>query len=146
MNKVMRWYWMRDGDVRFEHVTYDGTTATAERADRIQGSSIEQITVDQAAVLVAVTKELERWKRWRSEAAKKATVTKALRKTARFKQVVSILRAQGMLQPRDHCAICGKRLTDSVSKQRGIGPECWTGVTGLLMTAKRLENDAEQSA
>ena len=139
--KVMRWYWMREGAVRFHNVTYDGVTATTEKADLI--NSREEISVDPTAILVAVNRIMERRKQKRSDAAKKAALTRARRKTKRFEQVVSLLRNGGILKPRSHCGICERRLTDPESRQRGIGPECWEGVIGLFNKAKETKVPTE---
>jgi len=42
-----------------------------------------------------------------------------------------------------HCSICGAFLSDELSTQRGIGPECWKkiGVKGMLRTVQKKKLD-----
>jgi hypothetical protein len=57
--KVRRYRWLRDGDVTFYDVEYDGVSAKAQRAERyIQGCGCPKkaISVNPADVLIAVNK------------------------------------------------------------------------------------------
>jgi hypothetical protein len=57
--KVRRYRWVRDGDVTFCNVEYDGVSAKAERAERyIQGCGCPKkaISVNPDKVLIAVNK------------------------------------------------------------------------------------------
>jgi hypothetical protein len=45
-------------------------------------------------------------------------------------------------EPAAHCRCCTKALTDPVSIERGIGPECWVKIAGLSVAAL-IRNGAE---
>ena len=57
--KIRRYRWVRDGDITFYNVEYDGVSAKAEPAERyIQGCGCPKkaISVNPADVLIAVDK------------------------------------------------------------------------------------------
>jgi hypothetical protein len=77
----------------------------------------------------------ERLRQRRSEAAKKAAVTRRERQERKVYRVVADLRNSGKLPgPRGHCYICGKGLDDPESIERGIGSDCWQAVLSTLGT------------
>jgi hypothetical protein len=74
----------------------------------------------------------ERWRQKRSNAAKKAAVTRKKRQERMVYQTAERIVGGHKLGPRLRCVICSKRLADRESIDRGIGSDCWQGVLGLL--------------
>lgn len=73
---------------------------------------------------------------WRSEAAKKAAVTRAKRRERKV-YIASEKIVQGHVYgPRTHCVICGKGVSDPPSIERGIGSDCWQDVLKQLEKRK----------
>src|SRR4051794_4282699 len=73
----------------------------------------------------AITAAEQRRHERRSNAARKAAVT---RKNRRDKLVYAIARAilaGNPTGPRSACRLCGRGLSDAASIDRGIGSECW---------------------
>jgi hypothetical protein len=60
----------------------------------------------------------------RREAAQKAVATKVRWRQVRLDKLARDYIA-GRLAPGDRCRICRRAITDEISRQRGIGPECW---------------------
>src|SRR4051794_16892456 len=61
----------------------------------------------------------------RSNAAKKAAVTRASRQEKKVQKVAERVAAGQGIGAQEWCYICGKSLVDDDSIRRGIGPECW---------------------
>jgi hypothetical protein len=93
--------------------------------------------VVRSAVLAAI----EDGKKRRSDAAKKAGVTRAIRMKRRVYEVVQKLGLGHKYGPRASCYICGKGLGDQQSIGRGIGSDCWQEVM-KVMTQQREEEDS----
>ena len=51
---------------------------------------------------------------------------------ARIDEAVGQVMADRPIGPRARCFICGRRLTDPVSIDYGIGPECWRDVLAVI--------------
>jgi hypothetical protein len=88
-------------------------------------------------VRAAVRSADDRRHQRRSEAAKRAAVTRHERQERKVYQLVEKLSAGGALEPCSHCAVCGKSLDDTDSIQRGIGSDCWQKVMRTLTEAER---------
>jgi hypothetical protein len=73
----------------------------------------------------------------RSNAAKKAAVTRRQRQTRRVQRLATqtLLTKHGIGE-RQSCAVCGRRLEDQISIKRGIGPECWEQVMAGWLVLK----------
>ena len=63
-----------------------------------------------------------------SKAAKKAAVTRAIRRKNKINVIAKSIAAKSGVKPGTHCYVCGKSHTDAESIARGIGPECWQDV------------------
>jgi hypothetical protein len=100
--------------------------------------------VVRAAVLAADERRHMR----RSEAAKKAAVTRAERQRKLIYRIADRIVSGHDIGPRANCAICGKGLGDPVSIERGIGSECWQSVLSILTARKGADlfNVAEVSS
>jgi hypothetical protein len=86
-----------------------------------------------AAVLAADARKHER----RSLAAKKAAATKSERRALKVLIIAKRAAAEQAIGPRSRCYVCGKKLTDRQSIERGIGPECWQDVLNTVTEARQ---------
>ena len=68
----------------------------------------------------------------RSQAAKKAAVTRRVRTEKRVYATVERLLRNDPIGPLANCFICGRGLGDQQSISRGIGSECWQGVLDAI--------------
>ena len=74
----------------------------------------------------------QRKKQVRSEAAKKAAETRRKRQEAKAYAIAEKVVGGAELPPALKCRICGKKVTDEKSRQRGIGSDCWQWVLTLI--------------
>jgi hypothetical protein len=88
----------------------------------------------------AVLKAIERRKKRRSDGAKKAAVTRAVRMERRVYEVVRKIGLGHKYGPCASCCICDKELGDQQSIERGIGSDCWQRVM-KAMTQKRGDSN-----
>jgi hypothetical protein len=79
-------------------------------------------------VIRALDKALEQEHQRRSEAAKKAAVTRKRRQAKLIHEIAKGITEGRKYGPRNNCVLCGRGLTDQESIHRGIGSECWQGV------------------
>ena len=123
-NKTKRWYWIGVGEQRMERPEVhmeDGRIVMATANGEWSTKAIVRAAYD------AIRRRYER----RSAAARKAAVTRAKRKEKAVYEAARLLEAK-QLEPRQHCRICGRILSDPESIRRGIGSECWQRVLGAL--------------
>jgi hypothetical protein len=73
----------------------------------------------------------------RSNAAKKAAVTRRERQEKCVYEVAKRILAGSSIGARRHCYICGRHLDDPESINRGIGSECWQGVLAIIEAERR---------
>jgi hypothetical protein len=92
--------------------------------------------VVRAAVTAADARRHER----RSHAAKKAAATCAVRKERLVHEIAKRYVAGEKIGPRNYCAICGKKLSASEAKARGIGSECWQGLLSVIAAIRAKAN------
>jgi hypothetical protein len=78
----------------------------------------------------------ERCRQARSEAAKKAAVTRARRRERKVYIAAEKIVQGHVYGPRAHCVICGKGVSDPPSIERGIGSDCWQDVLKQLEKRK----------
>lgn len=118
-----RWVGLDDGrritDVRVEH---DGERLTVLRWEGDAGR--DEVV---AGLIGALIRRRER----RSKAARKGAVTRAKRRELLVYDVARQIRSNRFV-PGCRCAICGRALSDSDSRDRGVGPECWGDVLRLV--------------
>jgi hypothetical protein len=88
--------------------------------------------VVRSAVLAAI----ERKKKRRSDGAKKAAATRAIRMERRVYEVARNLGLNCKYGPRGRCYICDKELGDQQSIERGIGSDCWDRVMKAITQQK----------
>lgn len=86
-----------------------------------------------AAVLAADADDHER----RSQAARKAAVTRRARTERLVYQAAKQLLAGRRFGPAAKCVICRKGLSDDASIERGIGSECWQDVPAAMTERRR---------
>jgi len=91
-----------------------------------------------AAIKAAEARVHER----RSNAAKKAAITRARRQERKILETARRIVANAKIGPRDNCIVCGRGLGDPESINRGIGSECWQDVLNQI---ERLKQPAMQS-
>ena len=58
-------------------------------------------------------------------AVEKATATRKRRRELKIYDLVNQINAGKLFGPTECCLICAKKLTDRVSIERGVGPDCW---------------------
>ena len=95
-----------------------------------------------AAVLAADQRRHER----RSQAATKAAATKSERRALKVLIIAKRAAAEQAVGPRSRCYVCGKKLTDRQSIDRGIGPECWQDVLNQITELRRPTLPAKSHA
>jgi Family of unknown function (DUF6011) len=83
-------------------------------------------------VRLAIMEALERQKKRRSDAAKRAAKTRAIRMEKKVYEVVQKIGLGHKYGPASRCYICLKGLDDPQSIERGIGSDCWQRVMELL--------------
>jgi hypothetical protein len=93
---------------------------------------------DEAVVREAIRQAEELRRTRRSNAAKKAAITRQRRRERRTYHVAKGIIAQRNYGPRQHCVICGKGVGNRESIARGIGSECWQRV--LESISQQAEN------
>lgn len=86
----------------------------------------------EAAVFQALEEALQRRHDWRTDAAKRAAVTRARRREKRIADAAARYTAGNSIGPRETCVVCRKTLTDPVSISRGIGSDCWQEILKLM--------------
>jgi Family of unknown function (DUF6011) len=89
------------------------------------------------AVLAVDARRHER----RSNAAKKAAVTRHRRQEKRVLEAAKRVVERKQTGPRIACVICGRGLHDQESIQRGIGSECWQGVLSAVERSRRTSSE-----
>jgi hypothetical protein len=80
------------------------------------------------AVMAKVEERIAAQRQRRSDGAKQAAKTRARRVEKEIRKAAVAWLNSEKCEPRDRCRICGKRLDDPQSYNRGIGPECWQHV------------------
>jgi Family of unknown function (DUF6011) len=88
-----------------------------------------------AAVAEADARRQER----RSNASKKAAATRAVRRKLKVNKAADRIRTNSGIGARRTCFICGKGLSDAISIDRGIGPECWQDVLTKITELQQQE-------
>jgi hypothetical protein len=117
---------------RWHYITKPYVSDVAYHCDgRIEFSG-DSSELDVLRGLVATNR---RRKQRRSEGAKAAAKTRARRRELKIYRIASRMD----FVPAKNCEVCGKRLSDETSRERGIGSECW----GRVLAAIELmcEND-----
>ena len=90
----------------------------------------------EGVVIRALDKALEQEHQRRSEAAKRAAVTRKRRHDKLVHEIAKKIIVGHKYGPRNNCALCGRKLTDQESIYRGIGSECWQGVLSEIETVR----------
>jgi hypothetical protein len=96
----------------------------------------------EAEIVDGIYAALCRRRKRRSDAAKKAAVTRAKRKAAKAYEIAERIVAGKNCGPSYTCAACSKPLTDSVSIRRGIGSDCWQGIMELATRMGEKKDDS----
>jgi hypothetical protein len=79
--------------------------------------------------LINTADERRKWKR--TEAAQ-AAITRRERQVRRVDMFAEGIVAGEELSPRIQCRICGKKVTDKSSTDRGIGSDCWQALLAAI--------------
>ena len=90
--------------------------------------------VVRAAVLAADARKHDR----RSRASKKAAATNSERRTLKVRIIARRLVVGQATGPASRCYVCRRKLTDQLSKSRGVGSECWQDVLSQIEKARRM--------
>jgi hypothetical protein len=91
----------------------------------------------------AVLEAIERQKKRRSDSAKKAAKTRAIRMEKLVYEVVQKLKLGHKYGPASHCILCKTALGDPESIERGIGSDCWQRVLKAMTEVQQAETGAE---
>ena len=116
-----KWRWVKHGEVKLYDIGIDD-----------DGTLHNPNGYDEQTVREAIQSAKEEETRRRKEAAKKASET---RRKRREKEVYRIAKAfvEGRATgPRSRCRVCGRKVTDHESIERGIGSECWQSVLEII--------------
>lgn len=89
--------------------------------------------VVRASVLAAIEQERDS----RSQAAKKAAVTRSIRRKRKIYETVRKLGLGHKFGPRTHCMLCNTEMSDPESIDRGIGSDCWQDVMQAMQEQQR---------
>jgi hypothetical protein len=89
--------------------------------------------------LRSATKESMK-RRWGSL---KAVQTRKFRAEEKIAKMLAELEKERAARPSKLCRMCWRRLSDPASRERGIGPECWGKLLGLVSTDLRDELEAQ---
>ncbi len=81
----------------------------------------------------------------RGRGAKKAAVTRARRREMELLTVAKKMLRDEKIGPALRCVLCFKALTDPLSINRGIGPECWQHVLQRMERVRASAESAEAS-
>jgi len=95
-----------------------------------------------AVFLKVEAERQERIRERRARGAKKAVETRKQRREKKIYEVVKRMMADDPIGRGFCCAICGRLLEDPQSRERGIGPECWQDIIGLVEAARPLRPPA----
>ena len=87
-------------------------------------------------VRAAVTAADERKRQRRQASARKAAATRKRRNERLVHETAQRVARDEACGPRTACVVCGRRLDDPRSVQRGIGPECWQRILDAVERAK----------
>lgn len=119
-----RWY--VDGKNGVAWITADGEL----KQEPHQGKAFTELSEREAAeyIWLATTKQKVR----RSRSAKKAAQTRVERQKRDTYRIANRLIEGGQLTPSAKCVICGKKVTDDSSYQRGVGSDCWQAVLRII--------------
>ncbi len=112
--KASRWRVVAAGDQRLYNVGIDA-----------DGTLWNPNHYPEALVRAAIAAAEENKAQRRRDAAKRAVATRARRYEERIQQIADVIRTGKGIGNTTHCVVCKKALTDTVSQERGIGPECW---------------------
>lgn len=121
--KRIAYQWYRSNNTIFRNVTleHDGEKVVSFTCD----------SDDKEAAKAALVSVLVSEKAKRSEAAKKAALTRRTRTKARVYEVARAYIA-GPSRAAMRCRICGKRMNDDESILRGVGSDCWQDVLSVI--------------
>jgi Family of unknown function (DUF6011) len=122
----MKYKWVRSGSDKLYNVGIldDGTLHNP------RGYPADMV---RSAVLAAIERSRQR----RSEAAKKAAKTRALRQERKVYAIAQKLQLGHKYGPSSICVVCDKDLADPESIERGIGSDCWQKVMAKLTELTR---------
>ena len=95
----------------------------------------ERGSIPEIEVLRALVETNRRRKLRRSEAAKKAAKTKAIRRRHKIYDIANRLE----FRPGVKCEVCGKKLSDDKSRERGIGTECWQDIMKCIESIAEVD-------
>jgi Family of unknown function (DUF6011) len=90
-----------------------------------------------AAIAGAKARKAER----KQAGIRQGVETRARRREQRIWQAADAIRKGAGIGRRGDCYCCGKLLTDPISIERGIGPECWEHVLRAVETARATTSE-----
>ena len=92
-----------------------------------------------AAAVMADARKAERL----AEARRRGVKKRQERQAARIHEAARRIVAEEGIGQRTHCYCCRKYLTDPMSIERGIGPECWQHVLDAVAYRQRKRAEVE---
>lgn len=110
-----------------------------EVAVRDDGSLWNPNNYPEADVRAAIAGAKARRAESKQKSIRQAVETRARRREQRIWQAADAIRNGAGIGQRDDCYCCAKTLTDPISIERGIGPECWEHV--LRAVERKLLDD-----
>jgi len=142
----LRWKWITlPSGERVYDVSLSRCDGRATVSFRGQDESLHQTILNHLQGI------LQRDRQRRSDIAKRAAETRARRtenKTryyadAYLRGLFGLSAETPAFQPTAECRICGKKIRDSESKSRGIGPECWSNVLQVAECMAKIKAEAK---
>ena len=111
---------------RWVHHNVDGQTVTFNEVGIAEdGELINPNNYPEAQVRGGHRARLRNAAEKRKVAGTKAAATRKRRHDLKVDQIAARIVAGHRYGPNDHCASCGRTLSDQESIERGIGSECW---------------------
>jgi Family of unknown function (DUF6011) len=130
------WSWIRNGETKITgvRISHNGSEITEAHSDNVASTNL---------IVSAVLGALQRRRSKRSKSALKAAETRKLRRDAKVNWIAKELISNRTFKPTYQCRVCGKKITDTESMERGIGSDCWQTV---LEAIQRILNASEPIA
>ena len=115
--------------IKLLSATENATERTRERVERISDTVEERITV-KAYMTKEATPEFDFMARWNNNIPMPLRTMQGVK--VKETKGMAYYKLHGFAEPVVTCMRCGRVLTNEVSKQYGIGPECITKVPMLM--------------
>lgn len=124
-----RWHWIRSkagSQIRNVEIVHDGNGITSVQ---FQGD------FDSATVVRSAFDALSRRRDRRRESSRRGAETRKKRRELLVYEIAKAI-TEGRNLAATRCRLCGKKITDELSRQRGIGSDCWQEIMKQIEATK----------